>query len=162
MGAVKWLADLPVLAFPPRRFISQGVPPQNGSASTGKLNYFSVRCGNRSIAMPAAVPRTLNHEGHEVTQRYEFRFPSCTFVSLVVNFRTLYAKTSPCNATSVRVASVFCTVRRAGIVADESTCLRSIRNCSVRSICRSPITSTPATRVDARPSAPARPVRPTR
>ena len=38
-----------LLCFPPRRFSSQGRRPQNGSASTGKLNYFSVRCGNRSM-----------------------------------------------------------------------------------------------------------------
>src|SRR5437899_5123197 len=39
----------PVLAvFPPRRFSSQGRRPQNGSASTVKLDYFIVRCGNRS------------------------------------------------------------------------------------------------------------------
>jgi len=34
--------------FPPRRFSSQGRRPQNGSASTVKLDYFIVRCGNRS------------------------------------------------------------------------------------------------------------------
>ena len=30
-----------LLCFPPRRFSSQGRRPQNGSASTGKLNYFT-------------------------------------------------------------------------------------------------------------------------
>jgi len=40
-----------LLCFPPRRFSSQGRRPQNGSASTGKLNYFSVRCGNRSMRL---------------------------------------------------------------------------------------------------------------
>jgi hypothetical protein len=38
-----------LLCFPPRRFSSQGRRPQNGSASTAKLNYSSVRCGNRSM-----------------------------------------------------------------------------------------------------------------
>ncbi len=45
------LIFLCLLCFPPRRFSSQGRRPQNGSASTGKLNYFSVRCGNRSNEM---------------------------------------------------------------------------------------------------------------
>src|ERR1700756_4916305 len=37
-----------LLCFPPRRLSSPGRRPQNGSASTGKLNHFSVCCGNRS------------------------------------------------------------------------------------------------------------------
>jgi membrane protease YdiL (CAAX protease family) len=41
-----------LLCFPPRRSFSQGRRPQNGSASTGKLNYFSVRSGNRSNGIP--------------------------------------------------------------------------------------------------------------
>src|SRR5579863_195942 len=51
-GAPKGPADfLCLLCFPPRRFSSQGRRPQNGSASTVKLHYFSVCCGNRSNEM---------------------------------------------------------------------------------------------------------------
>jgi hypothetical protein len=45
-GLVNFLC---LLCFPPRRLSSQGERPQNGSASTGKLSYSSVRCGNRSM-----------------------------------------------------------------------------------------------------------------
>src|SRR5215469_550158 len=38
-----------LLCFPPRRFKSLGRRPQNGSASTVKLDYFIVRGGNRSM-----------------------------------------------------------------------------------------------------------------
>src|SRR5260370_5330583 len=49
-GATLMPAELPcLLCFPPRRFSSQGRRPQNGSASTVKLSYSSVRCGNRSM-----------------------------------------------------------------------------------------------------------------
>src|ERR1700747_518525 len=48
-GATKGLLTfLRLLCFPSRRFSSQDRRPQNGSASTGKLHYSNVRCGNRS------------------------------------------------------------------------------------------------------------------
>ena len=50
-GAAKLHAEiLACCVFPPRRFSGHGGRPQNGSASTGKLNYSSVRCGNRSMS----------------------------------------------------------------------------------------------------------------
>src|ERR1035438_2519215 len=50
------LIFLCLLCFPPRRCNSRDRRPQNGSASTGKLHYSNVRCGNRSngIAAPPA------------------------------------------------------------------------------------------------------------
>src|SRR5580704_10192307 len=49
-------AELSLLAvFPLRRFSSQGEPAQNGPASTGKLNYSSVCCGNRSMCCSRPV-----------------------------------------------------------------------------------------------------------
>jgi len=42
--------------FPPRRISSQGRRPQNGSARTGKLSYFTVAYGNRSNQL-ARLPR---------------------------------------------------------------------------------------------------------
>jgi len=43
--------------FPPRRFSSQGRRPQNGSANTGKLNYFIVRRQKRSNGTGPAKQR---------------------------------------------------------------------------------------------------------
>src|SRR5579863_10264784 len=53
--------------FPPRRFSSQGRRPQNGSASTVKLNYFIVRCGNRSNRIAVCIPNTIGGSGGEHT-----------------------------------------------------------------------------------------------
>src|SRR5580698_7914576 len=63
-GAPKGPADfLCLLCFPPRRFSSQGRRPQNGSASTVKLHYFSVCCGNRSNEMGSRWTRkTKTHQ----------------------------------------------------------------------------------------------------
>src|SRR5215831_1696757 len=60
--------------FPPRRFSSQGRRPQNGSASTVKLDYFIVRCGRWSnklqnvgadaSSVPSeASPAVATHQG---------------------------------------------------------------------------------------------------
>src|SRR5258708_19626553 len=49
-GANQLPTELPcLLCFAQRCFSSEGRRPQNGSASTGKLNHSSVCCGNRSM-----------------------------------------------------------------------------------------------------------------
>src|SRR5260370_16748067 len=54
-GRNQGLADfVRLLCFPSRRFSSQDRRPQNGSASTGKLHYSNVRCGNRSNLIASA------------------------------------------------------------------------------------------------------------
>ncbi len=74
------LADfLCLLCFPPRRFSSQGRRPQNGSASTGKLNHFSVCCGNRSNGIAGWHELRLQFSAHHL----------CAFVSLVREFRRI-------------------------------------------------------------------------
>src|SRR4051812_7435915 len=62
---------------PPRRFSSQGRRPQNGSASTVKLDYFIVRCGNRSNEMTFALRTPSILPFHSVTHHLSFRPPLC-------------------------------------------------------------------------------------
>jgi hypothetical protein len=62
--------------YPQRLLTGNAARPQNGSASTGKLNQSIVRCGNRSTQGCFSV----------VAKFHRFQgFPSWTLVTLVVN-----------------------------------------------------------------------------
>src|SRR5208283_2897494 len=94
------LIFLCLLCFPPRRFSSRDRRPQNGSASTGKLHYSNVRCGNRSNSIAGlTVGLSVFFVNLSVLSVL------CGFRSSVREFRRIFGGT-PCRSAFLPFRSV--------------------------------------------------------